>query len=125
MSEIERPRLYHIKKFSLEEGYGFTVRKQPSDLYAVVDNVETNSPADRVGLRVGDILVEINYYNVIAESYKDIMKIIRYGLEVENDKVFEHEVVLLVVSQASYDYFEASNSKIKSENLEKVQILSK
>jgi hypothetical protein len=125
-TELLRPRLYHLKRFSLEQGYGFNLKKEASDLYPIVENIEENSPAERAGLRKGDILIEVNYYSVVGESLKDIIKLVRYGLEVDNDKIIEHEVVLLVVDEATYDYYNKSNIKLNSmiNNLIKVEILT-
>jgi predicted metalloprotease with PDZ domain len=125
-AELLRPRLYHLKRFSLEKGYGFNLRKEASDLYAIVENIEENSPAHRAGLRKGDILIEVNYYSVVGESLKDIIKLVRYGLEIDNDKIIEHEVVLLVVDEATYDYYNKFNIKLNSmiNNLIKIEILT-
>jgi hypothetical protein len=122
-SELQRPRLYHIKKVSLEQGYGFNIKKEANDYYPIIENVEFNSPAEQAGLKHGDILIEVNYYNVGAESYKDVMKIVRYGLEIDDDKVIENEVILFVVDQITFDYYKSSDTKINS-SIENVEILS-
>ena len=125
-TESFRPRLYHLKRFSLDQGYGFHLKKEAGDLYAIVENIEENSPAERAGLSKGDLLIEVNYYNVFGESLKEIMKLVRYGLELENDKTIEHEVILLVVDKKTYEYYTNSNIKLDSLKTDviKVEILT-
>ena len=57
---------------------------------------------------------------------KEIMKLVRYGLELENDKTIEHEVILLVVDKKTYEYYINSNIKLDSLKTDviKVEILT-
>lgn len=60
-------------------GVGLEVTKDSSG-YLYVNNVYTESPADKVGMQPGDIITEIDDNDVLAIGYEDAAKLL-YGVE--------------------------------------------
>ena len=52
--------------------YGFRIRGSRP---VIVSVVESASPAEYAGLRVGDVILCINSYNVLYASHSDVLKI--------------------------------------------------
>ncbi|XP_069470475.1 Na(+)/H(+) exchange regulatory cofactor NHE-RF4 [Ambystoma mexicanum] len=90
-----RPRLCHLRKES--SGYGFHLGNITDEDEIFVAQVVPESPAQRAGLKVGDLLIEINGTNVEKRSYKDV---IRWLKEDSGG-----QLTLLVVDREGYTHY--------------------
>ena len=68
------------------EGYGFSIRKFDKGPHQI-SRVDKNSPAEYAGLRVNDLLLKINNFDVVESSYAKIGLIIINELEKERLKL--------------------------------------
>lgn len=121
-NEIVYPRLCHLKKTSIDQGYGFTIKKTIQELYPSIETIEADSPADSTKLQVNDLIIEINYYNLAGESYNEILKHIRFGLESDDNKINENEVLLLVVDKNTFNDYVKNNLKLNSYSDDKIKL---
>jgi len=99
------PRLCHLHLTKAESSYGFNLYKRKGDDGQYIGYIDDGSPADLVGLKNGDRLVEVNGENVENKSHKKAVNMIR-----ERDG----EVSLLVVDSECYEYFKKNKMKISS-----------
>ena len=72
------PRLCHLHLTKAESSYGFNLYKRKGDDGQYIGYIDDGSPADLVGLKNGDRLVEVNGENVENKSHKKAVNMIRY-----------------------------------------------
>ncbi|OON23951.1 PDZ/DHR/GLGF domain protein [Opisthorchis viverrini] len=87
-SDINRVRLCHLRTLPEFSGYGFSLRTDSKNDKQLIENVESNSPAERGKLISGDIILKINGKRVAGLSHLEVVRLIQ-----ENAK----EVKLLVL----------------------------
>ena len=94
----KEPRLYKLRHRSDHSGYGIILDINRTRFGFKIAHVEPNSPAHAIGLREGDLVVEINDKPVTGSSYMEVMTVIRDSTE---------SLSLMVVdSNAESYYFE-------------------
>lgn len=96
-----KPKLCHLKKWEHFDGYGFNLHSKSGQ---VVGKIDKNSPAESGGLKEGDRIIQVNNVNVVNESHKSVVKIIKNGLQ-RDGKSFDDEVLLLLVDPDAFDYY--------------------
>merc|ERR1711915_240706 len=79
------------------EGFGFNLYQEKRKTGQFIGRVERDSPADVVGLKEDDKIVEVNGENISGATHKEVVARIK-----ENGK----EVTLLVVDRLCKDYHE-------------------
>ena len=94
------PRLCHLRKWADFDGYGFNLHGAKGKEGQNVGSIDAKSPAAVGGLKVGDIIVEVNAVNVLAENHKSV---------VDKIKSRPGEVQLLVISSAGWAYYTSKN----------------
>jgi len=107
------PRLCHLRKWSDFDGYGFTLREDklgPPGHY--VSAVEAHSPAESVGLKTGQRVVEINGTNIAGENHRQVVLRIQ---------AVPTETKLLVVDPDSESYY-AGKKLVVSGSMPDVQV---
>ena len=72
ISSAPAPRLCHIVKRNLNEGYGFHLMNNKTRNGNYIGKVDEGSVAFATGLRVGDRIVEVNGVNVEKEQHKQV-----------------------------------------------------
>ncbi|KER27876.1 hypothetical protein T265_05159 [Opisthorchis viverrini] len=82
-SDINRVRLCHLRTLPEFSGYGFSLRTDSKNDKQLIENVESNSPAERGKLISGDIILKINgkrppllskfseYEDLVAQAEKE------------------------------------------------------
>ena len=108
-----RPRLCHLKKWSLEQGYGFDLYSNNSSLN-IVGNIDFDSPAEATGLKKNDYIVEINYKNIKNMNHNEIVDLIRNGIQGNGGVYNKEEVIILVLDNEAKEYYEALNIEVDS-----------
>ncbi|KAA0721868.1 Na(+)/H(+) exchange regulatory cofactor NHE-RF2 [Triplophysa tibetana] len=89
-----RPRLYHMTME--EQGYGFNLHCKKSRAGQYIRSVDPDSPAERVGLRAKDHLIEVNGRSVEGLRHAEVVALIKAGGK---------ETRLLVVDPETDDLF--------------------
>lgn len=107
-----RPKLCHLKKWSNEQGYGFHLYTQ-QDNTSLIGRIDPDSPAEATGLKVDDIILEVNFQDVRNKNHKEIVDIIRKGLNI-NELIQDDEVVLVVADQETKEYYDTFEISISS-----------
>ena len=108
-----RPRLCHLRKWSYFQGYGFNLHAEKTRNGQFIGKVDAKSPAEAAGLKEKDRIIEVNYVNISNENHQQVVKRIRSGLELDG-KVFDNEVVLLVVDEEADNHYKKMNLVVKS-----------
>uniref|UniRef100_H2ZQ66 PDZ domain-containing protein n=1 Tax=Ciona savignyi TaxID=51511 RepID=H2ZQ66_CIOSA len=98
MATVHKPRLCHIEQGP--NGYGFLLHGEKGKPGQTVRKVESGSPAETAGLRVGDVLVTVNGKNVQNETHQQIVARI---------KEKSGETDILVVDEEANNYFTKNN----------------
>ena len=112
-AEAPRPKLCHLKKWSIEQGYGFHLCSNKSNLN-MIGKIDFDSPAEATGLQKNDHIIEINYESIKNKSHYDIVALIRNGLKIDNC-INKDEVLILVADNETKSYYDALNIEINSE----------
>ena len=97
------PRLCHVIKETESQPYGFNFAKHQDGEYVL--RVDANSAAETAGLKAGDRIIEVNGFNVEAETHDQILQRMR-GLSTE--------MKLLVVDQETDLYYKSRGITIHS-----------
>jgi len=109
------PRLCHLHLTGAESSYGFNLYKRKGDDGQFIGYIDEGSPADLVGLKNGDRLVEVNGENVENKSHKKAVNMIRER---------NGEVSLLVVDSECFEYYKKNKMKITSNHPDVVILYS-
>lgn len=72
-----RPRLYHMTLS--EHGYGFNLHCQKSRAGQYIRSVDPGSPAERVGLKPKDRLIEVNDRSIKGLRHAEVVALIKAG----------------------------------------------
>jgi C-terminal processing protease CtpA/Prc len=72
ISSAPTPRLCHVTKWNINEGYGFHLMADKKKAGHYIGKVDPGTPAYATGLRVGDRIVEVNGVNVDGEQHKQV-----------------------------------------------------
>lgn len=94
------PRLCLLRKWPNFEGFGFTLCEELLNTLGSlkVESVIKNSPAEIGGLRINDIIIEINNEYVEYKSFFDLIKILQ-------DALSQDDIELLVLSELDADWY--------------------
>lgn len=109
-----RPRLCRLRKWSYFQGYGFNLHAEKTRNGQFIGKVDANSPAEAAGLKEKDRIIEVNFVNISNENHQQVVKRIRNGLEFDG-KIYENEVVLLVVDEECDNYYKKLNKVVKND----------
>ncbi|KAI7810999.1 putative Na+/H+ exchange regulatory cofactor NHE-RF2-like [Triplophysa rosa] len=90
-----RPRWYHMTMD--EQGYGFNLHCKKSRAGQYIRSVDPDSPAERVGLRAKDHLIEVNGRSIEGLRHADVVALIKAGgketrllvVDPETDELFK------------------------------------
>lgn len=90
-----RPRLYHMTMD--EQGYGFNLHCKKSRAGQYVRSVDPDSPAERVGLKSKDRLIEVNDRSIEGLRHAEVVALIKAGgrdtrllvVDPETDELFK------------------------------------
>jgi len=106
------PRLCHLKKWTDFQGYGFNLHAEKSRKGQFVGKVDPNSPAERVGLKEHDRIVEVNGVNISNENHQQVVNRIKKD---------NNQTSLLVVDKVAEEYYKLKDIIIHS-NHEDVEV---
>lgn len=106
------PRLCHMKKWTDFQGYGFNLHAEKSRKGQFVGKVDPDSPAERVGLREHDRIVEVNGVNISNENHQQVVNRIKKD---------SNQTSLLVVDKVAEEYYKQKDIVIHS-NHEDVEV---
>ncbi|XP_077508220.1 uncharacterized protein LOC144119503 [Amblyomma americanum] len=96
-------RLCHLVRVPDFQGYGFTLHEDKERKLETVLTVEPGSPAQAAGLRVNDIIIEVNGVNVEGASHQDIL---------ERIKSTSNETRLLVADENTAAWYKERSTTI-------------
>nr|DBA34555.1 TPA: hypothetical protein GDO54_002105 [Pyxicephalus adspersus] len=96
-----KPKLCTVEKG--EKGYGFNLNAIKDIPGQYIKQVVTGGPADKVGIKEDDVLVEVNGVNVQKESYDDVVMRIKNAGK---------SVTLLVISKDGNEYYKSQKIQI-------------
>ncbi|KAI1285812.1 Na(+)/H(+) exchange regulatory cofactor NHE-RF2 [Halotydeus destructor] len=91
------PRLCHLIK-TANQSYGFNLRTYEDTREKTIMRLDPNSVADRSGLRMSDIVIEIDGVNVGNENHQQVTSRLQSA---------PNQIRLLVVSQVDYAWYKA------------------
>ncbi|KAL1421835.1 hypothetical protein MTO96_022753 [Rhipicephalus appendiculatus] len=94
--DSSRARLCRLVRRPDFEGYGFMLREDNESKQQFVTAVEPGSPAEAAGLRVKDIIIQVNGAKIEGASHQDI---------VDRLNLIPNEARLLVVDKADFDWY--------------------
>ena len=99
-------RTCHLKRLCEYKEYGFYLYQEESKPNQVVGIVDEGSSAEKSGLKVGDIILEVNEKDVRNKNHTEVVEMMK-----ENPL----EIKLLVVNREAKDFYE-DQKRIKTEN---------
>ena len=99
-------RTCHLKRQCEYKEYGFYLYQEESNPNQVVGIVDEGSSAEKSGLKVGDIILEVNEKDVRNKNHIEVVDMMK-----ENPL----EIKLLVVNREAKDFYE-DQKRIKTEN---------
>ena len=94
-----------IRQYDYKE-YGFYLYQEDSNTEQVVGIVDEGSSAEKAGLKVGDIILEVNEKDVRNKNHTEVVEMMK-----ENPL----DIKLLVVNREAKDFYE-DQKRIKTEN---------
>lgn len=101
-AQVHKPRFCHLVKG--EQGYGFFLRGDEDGIH-VLDRIEEGGPAEKAGVKNGDLVIEINGENVESCDHDKAVEKIRSHSD---------HVDFLVVDEASKSYFKSKGIVISA-----------
>ena len=72
----DEERVAVIEKEEGDPTFGFHIKGQRP---VMVSTVETGSPAEQAGVRVGDAVIAVNDVNVMEVSHQEAIRLISFG----------------------------------------------
>jgi len=96
-------RLCHLRTWTEGCGYGFSMEAERGRPGHFITRVDVGSPAEAVGLRVGDRVVEVNGDNVDEAAHQNV---------VDRVTAASDQLVLLVVDPDADKFFSEQNVAI-------------
>lgn len=96
MSDLPKPRLCHLKKWTDFEGYGFHLQAMKDSPGQFIGKVDDGSPAESARLLTGDKIIEVNGVNVEGENHQQVVTRI---------KAVPNETKLLVIEREAYEAY--------------------
>lgn len=114
-----RPRLCHLKKWSIEQGYGFHLYSNNNSNLNLIGNIDFDSPAEATGLKKNDYIIEINNKCIDNKSHEEVVELIRSGVDIEG-KIYKDEVIILVIDSETKEYCDQLNIEINSKNMKNI-----
>ncbi|KAL7677857.1 hypothetical protein ACOME3_004089 [Neoechinorhynchus agilis] len=117
MEMVRGPRLCHLCQKSNYAGYGFNLicHKNESNRQ-LIGKVDPCSPAQMAGLEDGDVVIEVNGYNVRERSHRHVVNLITQGfIDGRTGNRITDQVILLVADPITDAYYRANNIPMRSE----------
>ena len=99
-------RTCHLKRQCEYKEYGFYLYQEESNPNQVVGIVDEGSSAEKSGLKVNDVILEVNEKDVRNKNHIEVVEMMKENLL---------EIKLLVVNREAKDFYE-DQKRIKTEN---------
>lgn len=99
-------RLCVLRLWPEFQGYGFNLHSEKNKQAQFIGKVDANSPAESVGLKEGDRIVEVNDVNIAEDNHTQVVGRI---------KMHSGVVRLLVVDDEADTYFKDNNIVVRGD----------
>ncbi|VDK78841.1 unnamed protein product [Dibothriocephalus latus] len=97
------------------EGLGFSLVATKNQVGQFIDEVKPNSPAEKSGLKCGDMVFEVNGENILSYSHQKVVELMRKNPQ---------ELNLLVLDPDSRAYYDKASIVVNGQMPETERISS-